>query len=129
MGPAADFDGVPRPLDSLGIGIGIGKVEPDMGAFELILDSQCGDAIKAPDEACDDGNDDDNDACSNACKEQTPGDPSDPSDPSDPNGSGSSAGPGGNNAGGCSTGGAPGSRGLAVLGMALFVLSVRRRRD
>lgn len=50
-GPAADFDGIARPLD----GNGIGGSEYDMGAFEFARVTVCGDGSLGAGEVCDDG--------------------------------------------------------------------------
>ncbi|AKT39087.1 DUF4215 domain-containing protein [Chondromyces crocatus] len=49
--PSADLDGNPRPLD----GDGINGAAFDMGAYEFMPASICGDGIVGPGEACDDG--------------------------------------------------------------------------
>ncbi|MFH2010731.1 MAG: DUF4215 domain-containing protein [bacterium] len=49
--PDHDFDGVPRPLD----GDGLNSSEFDIGAFEYVLTSFCGDGILNAGEVCDDG--------------------------------------------------------------------------
>jgi cysteine-rich repeat protein/parallel beta-helix repeat protein len=50
-GVTGDADGVSRPLD----GNGIGGTQWDMGAYELVLTAQCGNAAIEPGEACDSG--------------------------------------------------------------------------
>ncbi|AKT39086.1 DUF4215 domain-containing protein [Chondromyces crocatus] len=49
--PSTDLDGNPRPLD----GDGINGAAFDMGAYEFVPASTCGDGIVGPGEACDDG--------------------------------------------------------------------------
>ncbi|AKT39088.1 DUF4215 domain-containing protein [Chondromyces crocatus] len=49
--PNVDFDGNPRPLD----GDGINGAAFDMGAYEFVGLSVCGDGVVGPGEVCDDG--------------------------------------------------------------------------
>ena len=51
-GPAADAEGVARPLD----GNGVGGAQWDMGAYEYVAAQMCGNGVLENGESCDDGN-------------------------------------------------------------------------